>query len=168
MKIKIACLILARGGSKGIPGKNIKLLAGKPLLSYVIKEAKKCTFFDGIYVSTEDQEIADVAYSYYSPVGPLLEIIKRPPELATDTTKSIDAVGHALKSIQADIVVLVNACCPLTKAEDMAECVKIALETKCDSVVSLVESFESHPSKVCKLSEEKKVVRFIDDGFLRF
>lgn len=149
-KIKIICLILARSGSKGVSNKNIKLLAGKPLIGYVLEQAKKCDFFDEIVVSSDSLEILQVADNYGADT-----LINRPPELATDTAKSIDAVKHSLSLVDADYVVLLNACTPLTQATDMANCVKMALETKCDSVVSLVEDFSAHPSKTCKLDGDK-------------
>ena len=92
--------MLCRGGSREVPRKNIKLLNGRPLLSYVLSEAKKCKFFDGIYVSTDDQEIADVTALFG------VEVIRRPEELATDTAKSIDAVRHALTVVDADYEVV--------------------------------------------------------------
>ena len=148
----IVCLVLARGGSKGIPRKNIKLLNGKPLLSYILEEAKKCLFFDDICVSTDDQEISDIADDLE------VTVIKRPPELATDTAKSIDAVKHALTVIDADYVVLLNACTPFNDAISISELVEIGLRNRADSVVSLVESFESHPSKLCHLNEDNLVL----------
>src|SRR3990167_1911678 len=108
--MKIIALLLCRGGSRGAPRKNIKLLNGKPLLSYVLGEAKKCSFFDGIYVSTDDWEIKYVAENFGA------KVIDRPAELATDMAKSVDAVKHALSVVEADYVVLLNACCPLTQA----------------------------------------------------
>lgn len=146
---------MCRGGSKGIPKKNIKLLNGRPLMSYVIEELKKLPF--PIYVSTDDQEIADVAK------GLGVQVIDRPSELATDTAKSIDAVKHALPIMNADYVLLANACTPFVKAEDYEGTVKM-LETGCDSVTSLVEDFSAHPSKVCRLEENSKVIPADNEG----
>src|SRR3990167_2341405 len=111
--VKIIALILARGGSKGIPKKNVKLLNGNPLLSYVLEQAKLCTFFDGIYVSTEDWEIKYVAENFGA------KVIDRPSELATDISKSVDAVRHALSVVDADIVVLLSACTPFVSCLDI-------------------------------------------------
>lgn len=145
--MKIFPIILCRGGSKGVPRKNIRDLNGKPLLSYALTEALKV--FPKVYLSTEDEEIAEVGKTYGA------NIILRPPKLAQDDSKSIDAVKHAQKTLKADYIVLLNACTPFTKAEDIQACVDIAISKKADSVVSLVEDFSSHPSKVCYLLENK-------------
>ena len=145
--MKIVILILARGGSKSVPKKNIRELNGKPLLAYVLDEAKKLEY--PVYVSTEDPEIAKIAKGYGA------NVIPRPSKLAQDNSKSIDAVQHAERLIKADYIVLLSPCTPFLKAEDIQACVDIALETKCDSVVSLVEDFSSHPSKLCHLIDNK-------------
>lgn len=148
--MNILGLILARGGSKGVPRKNIKLLNGKPLISYVINESKKV--FEDVYVSTEDWEIKYVAENFGA------NVINRPPELATDTSKSIDVVKHALTVVEADVIVLLNCCTPLLKAQHIGEAVKLFLEKKADSVTSVVESFESHPSKLCELDDNNRII----------
>ena len=145
--MKIAILILARGGSRGVLRKNVRLLKGRPLISYVIEQAKKLPY--PIYVSTEDSEIKDVA------LGLGVQVIDRPLKLALDDSRSIDAIKHAQRVINADYIVLLNACCPLLLFQDIENCVKIALETGCDSVTSLVEDSSAHPSKVCNLIEGK-------------
>lgn len=160
--MKIIALILARGGSKGVPKKNIKLLDGKPLLSYVLEQAKQCEFFDEIVVSTDDDEIMNYMLNHG---GPRTTTILRPAELATDESKSIDAVKHALSVVDADYIVLLNVCTPLTKATDIANCVKMALETKADSVVSLVEDFSCHPTKLCALSKDGTFTKVADFNF---
>lgn len=155
--MKIIALILARSGSKGVPNKNIKELNGKPLIGYVLEEAKKCEFFDEIVVSSDSLEILQVADNYGADT-----LINRPPELATDESKSIDAVKHALSVVDADYVVLLNACAPFNNATSISEMVKFGLEKRADSVVSLVESFESHPSKLCHLNEDNLIIPIAD------
>jgi CMP-N,N'-diacetyllegionaminic acid synthase len=80
MKRSIAALIPARGGSKGIPRKNIKQFCGKPLIAYTIEEGKRSKYVDRIFVSTEDEEIAKVSKAYNA------EVIKRPVEYAQDNS----------------------------------------------------------------------------------
>ena len=89
---KILGFIPARGGSKGLPRKNIKLLSGKPLIAWTIEEARKSAIFDRILVSTDDEEIAEVARAYGADV-PFI----RPKELATDEAKGIDVFFHAVQ-----------------------------------------------------------------------
>jgi len=91
MKAKILAIIPARGGSKGIPRKNIRLLAGKPLIAYTIEAARQSHKVDRVIVSTEDTEIAKIAARYGA------EVIKRPEELAKDETPTIDVVLHILQ-----------------------------------------------------------------------
>ena len=150
--MKISPLILARGGSKGVPNKNIKELCGKPLLAYVLEEALKV--FPEVFVSTEDERIAFIVTHYGGTV------LWRPKELAQDDSKSIDVVKHHLPELKGDAVLLINACCPLTLSSDIENSVKIMEETGCDSVVSLVEDFSAHPSKVCRLIEGGKVFEY--------
>jgi CMP-N-acetylneuraminic acid synthetase len=95
-------IILARGGSKGVPGKNIRLLNGKPLLSYPILAAQKTNNINKIYVSTDSEEIANVAKKYDA------YIIERPSHLAQDKSLDVDAFRHAIEHLQdySDIVQL--------------------------------------------------------------
>ena len=88
----VLAIIPARGGSKGIPRKNIKLLAGKPLIAWTIEEAKKSKYIDKTIVSTDSQEIADIAIKY----GAEIPFI-RPTELAKDETSSSEVIVHAIK-----------------------------------------------------------------------
>lgn len=116
---KILALIPARGGSKGIKDKNIIPLCGKPLIAYSIECAKKSTYIDEVLVSTDSPKIASIAKEFGASV-PFL----RPAELATDTSKSIDVIIHAIKEQQKsgqsfDILVFLQPTSPLRKTEDI-------------------------------------------------
>ncbi|MEK6879937.1 MAG: acylneuraminate cytidylyltransferase family protein [Nanoarchaeota archaeon] len=152
----INALIPIRGGSKGIPKKNIKKLNGKMLFEYALDATKQCEFFENIIVSSDDNEIIDKVIDYRKDYGRIL-VDKRPKELAQDDSKSIDVAKYVLNTYGGDILVLINACCPLTQTQDIQNVVKMVLETKADSVVSLVEDFSCHPSKICYLDEKNKV-----------
>ncbi len=134
---KIAVVIPARGGSKGIPRKNIKLLAGKPMIAYIIESAKKVKGIDRVIVSTEDKEIAEVAKKYGAEV-PFI----RPMELATDEVATLPVLQHAIKELKSkegyipDYVLLVYPTSPLLKSERIQQAVNMALEHDADSVVS--------------------------------
>ena len=106
------CLILARGGSKGVPKKNIKLLNGKPLLSYPIMAAKATRNIEKVYVSTDSSEIEQVALEYSA------EVIKRPPALAGDKSLDVDAFRHAVDYLNdySDIIHL-RATTPILDTE---------------------------------------------------
>lgn len=112
----ILAVIPARGGSKGIPGKNIKDLYGQPLISYTIQAALDCKKIDRVVVSTDSEKIAGVAKKYGADV-PFL----RPAALAMDTSKTIDAVIDVLERLQEtyEYVVLLQPTSPLRTAEDI-------------------------------------------------
>ena len=110
--LRIVGIIPVRGGSKGIPRKNIKMLAGKPLVAYTNEAAIKSTLIDKVIVSTEDDAIAMISKKYGA------EIIKRPHELAMDETKTAPVIDHAIVQLEKsgyspDIIVLLQATCPL-------------------------------------------------------
>lgn len=95
--MKILCVIPARGGSKGVPRKNIKPLGGVPLIGYTIRAARAVKpAFDALAVSTEDKEIASVAKSFG------VDVVERPEELAEDQTKSEPVLAHALEVFEAE------------------------------------------------------------------
>lgn len=123
---KIISLIPARGGSKGIPRKNIRDLAGKPLIAYSIEQSISCELIDRTYVSTEDEEIAGISRKCGA------EIIVRPPEFATDTAKTEDVVKHALTVIKekSDIIVLLQPTSPLRKQKT----IEMAITTFIDNM----------------------------------
>lgn len=138
MKKRIG-LIPARGGSKGIPHKNIYNINGKPLIAYTIEaglEAKKQGYLDKVVVSTEDKEIAEIAVDYGAEV-PFL----RPAELAADTSKSVDCMIHAVQyfsglGIAYDTMVLLQPTSPLRTADDIVEAIKLYEQEGVDSLVS--------------------------------
>lgn len=111
-------IIPARGGSKGIPKKNIKEIAGKPLIAHTIIEAKKSKNIDKVFVSTDCDEIASIAKEYGA------EIIKRPDDISGDLSSSEQAVLHSLDEIEKlegklpDFTCFVQCTSPLTLAED--------------------------------------------------
>lgn len=131
---KISTVILARGGSKGIPGKNIKELNGKPLISYSI-EASKASLSDDTWVCTDDQKIAEESSKYGA------NILMRPPHTATDTSKSEEALLFFAESIDTDIIVFIQPTSPMLKAEYIDKGIEMVLSGKYDSVFS---AFEEH------------------------
>ncbi len=134
---KIIAIIPARGGSKGVPRKNIKLLAGKPMIAYCIEAVKRVRGIDRIIVSTEDNEIASVAKHYGAEVPWI-----RPMELATDNVATLPVLQHAIKELAtkenyvADYVLLVYPTSPLLSSERIQAAVDLAVETDADSVIS--------------------------------
>ena len=138
MAKSIIAIIPARGGSKGIPRKNIKKLGSKPLIAYTIEEALKSKCLDHVFVSTEDPEIANISKEYGA------QVIDRPASLAKDTSKTVNAVLHAIEYLERDgihphTVVLLQPTSPLRDVEDIDAAVNLFLDNECDSVISVCE-----------------------------
>ncbi len=134
----IIAIIPARGGSKGVPHKNIKKLGEKPLIAYSIVESLKSEYLDYVFVSTEDSEIANISKKYGA------QVINRPPALAEDTSKTVDVVLHAIEylvqeGIHPQIVILLQPTSPLRNVDDIDTAIKLFLENECDSVISVCE-----------------------------
>jgi CMP-N-acetylneuraminic acid synthetase len=156
--MKIYAIIPARGGSKGVPGKNIKPLLGKPLIAWTIEAAKHVPYISKIVVNTEDDEIARVSTQFGA------EIFSRPKELAEDLTDDLAVFSHHLKYLEEqgdlpDMVVDLRATAPLRRAERIIEGIELLKSLgreKADSAraVSLVAK---HPYKMWQM----------DNGFLR-
>ena len=152
--MNIISIIPARGGSKGIPRKNIKLLNGKPLISYSIDASNSCSLIDETYVSTEDAEISEISK------GNNAEVIERPDELAGDDSSSIDVILHVLDYLEnkgelPDLFVLLQPTSPLRTSEDIEASINSFLESDCDSLVS-----------VCALDHRSLLNFSLEDGFL--
>lgn len=160
--MEILALIPARGSSKGIPYKNLRPLAGKPLVVHTIEHAKQARVINRIVVSTDDDEIARVAQDAGAEV-PFL----RPSELAQDDTPMFPVVQHALlwldqhEGYQPELLVLLQPTSPLRRVEHIDQGVKLLLETCADSVVSVCE-VEHSPYWMRVLGNEGKVRPFIE------
>ncbi|WP_164999296.1 acylneuraminate cytidylyltransferase family protein [Methanohalophilus profundi] len=138
--IKAVAIIPARGGSKGIPRKNIKELCGKPLIGHIIETALEVDELDRVIVSTEDAEIADVAKNF----GAEIPFI-RSEELARDETPTLPVLQHTVEYLEKeenyypDIIVLLYPTSPLLSNERISEGIKLISKGKFDSVISVVE-----------------------------
>jgi len=133
---KVLAIIPARGGSKGIPRKNIIPLKGKPLIAWTIDEAKKSRFLDRIIVSTDDEEIADIAKQWGGEVP-----FFRPKELAQDDTPGIAPILHALSYFtDYEYVVVLQPTSPLRTAGDIDEAISLCEKNKSNFCVSVTES----------------------------
>ncbi len=137
-------LIPARGGSKGLPRKNIKPLLGKPLVAWTIEQALASKYLDRVVVSTDDKEIVEISRKYGAEV-PFL----RPEELATDEAKSIDVVLHAISWVEEndkpyDLLMLLQLTSPLRTEEDIDRAIELLFEKGTSAIVSVCE-VEYHP-----------------------
>ncbi len=163
---KILGVITARGGSKGIPGKNIKELAGKPLIAYAIEAAHASGVFDRVIVSTDDEKIAEVAKAYGCEVP-----FMRPVELATDTTSHISVLQHAVNLLREnnyfpDAVMILQPTAPFRTAEHIKESVALMEKSNADSVVSVSEvPGHYHPQWQFKIDKGNHMVIFTGEPF---
>jgi N-acylneuraminate cytidylyltransferase/CMP-N,N'-diacetyllegionaminic acid synthase len=137
-------IIPARGGSKGLPGKNIKPLCGKPLIGYSIESAKQSKWISQLILSTDDNEIAEVSMSFGIDIP-----FMRPPELAQDNSLAIDNYIYTVERYNAqnktcfDEFIVLQPTSPLRNADDIDGAVELYHEKKADSVISVCEA--SHP-----------------------
>lgn len=150
--MKLLALIPARGGSKGIPRKNIKPLCGKPLIGWSIEAAKKSALVERVVVSTEDDEIADIAGHLGADVP-----FMRPAALAADDTPSIETVMHALSQLpEFDWLLLLQPTSPLRATEDIDGIVRFCIEHEAPSAVSICE-VEKHPYYMYERDESERL-----------
>ena len=147
----VLAIIPARGGSKGIPRKNLRELLGKPLLQYPIDTARQSRFVDRIVVSTDDPEIGDLA-------GKLgVEVIWRPAELATDTALVIDAIRYTINHLRERgydpaVVTLLEATAPVRRVQDLDRAIEAVLTGRADTAASFHEA-EVSPNRLWKVDE---------------
>lgn len=162
--MKILALIPARGGSKSVLRKNIKLLAGKPLIAYTIEASKKSKLINRIIVSTDDEEIAKISRKYGAEVP-----FMRPKELAEDDTPDLPVFRHALmwleenEDYRPDIIVHLRPTAPLRKIEHIDAGIELLLKNKSvDSVRSVCKSTQT-PYKMWRI-KNGYLVPLLDSG----
>ena len=146
-KRSILAVIPARGGSKGIPEKNIKPLAGKPLIAWTIEAAKRSSYIDRLIVSTDSQTIADIAAN----AGCEVPFI-RPPHLATDTASSMDVIMHAMDAlaVQYDYLLLLQPTSPFRDTVHINGIIEQAIDSDSDMMIS-VARLKKHPAFMYRL-----------------
>jgi CMP-N,N'-diacetyllegionaminic acid synthase len=142
------CTICARGGSKGVPGKNVRALLGKPLIAHTIAHARAAAehgvSFDVIAVSSDSDEILDVARAHGAD-----ELVKRPAELASDTSAKVPAIRHAVveierrRGVRFETCVDLDATAPLRTGADVAASVRLLESTDASNVFSVVPARRS-------------------------
>ncbi len=149
---KILAVIPARGGSKGLPRKNIRPIAGKPLIAWTIEEAKKSRFIDRIILSSEDDEIITVAKNYGCDVP-----FKRSADLAKDNTPGIFPILDAIKRLpDYDAVILLQPTSPLRTVSDIDECIESYYQEKVNSIVSVTTPTKS-PYWMYSINKQNKL-----------
>ncbi len=144
--MRVFGFIFARGGSKGVPGKNIRVVSGKPLIGWAIEAALKSEWIEKVYVSTDDETIASVALQYGAIVP-----FKRPARLAADDSPEWLSWQHAVKEIQIresgfDIFVSIPTTSPLRRTEDIDRCIKALIDDKKADAVITITPARRHPA----------------------
>lgn len=138
--MKVLFVITARGGSKGVPRKNVRMLGGMPLIAYKIISAQKCQYNKRIIVSTEDEEIAKISREYGAEVP-----FVRPIELATDLASSMDVVLHTMNWVmendkdQYDYVCLLEPSSPFSSYRDLDNALALIVESNADTLLGMKE-----------------------------
>ncbi len=156
MKKKILGVTLARGGSKSIKLKNIKIINKKPLIAYTILEALKSKHLTDYIVSTDSLKIAKVAKKFGAKI-PFL----RSAKLSTDKTSSVSALIHAVKfmekknKIKYDYVIELMCTNPFKKRSDIDSVIKKIIRTKADSVIAVHRIYDHHPARIKKIINDK-------------
>lgn len=149
-------IIPARGGSKGIPGKNTSPLAGRPLIAHSIKSAIDSAVLSDVVVSTDSEEIAKCATAHGLPTNKL-----RPAHLATDHAKTIDTLIYEIERYEAehalvvDVLVLLQPTTPLRTGQDIDAAFHIFVDSGSDSLISVYEASSVHPSIMYTSTEGK-------------
>ena len=162
MKRNVLAVIPARGGSKGIPRKNVRLLCGKPLITYTIETALRSKLIDRVVVSTEDEEIAKVSKKHGA------EVISRPLELAQDDTPSLPVYQHAIKHLEKmedyrpDIIVILQPTSPLRIVDDIDRAIEEFLKGSYHSIASVCEV--EHPPHWMYTLAGERLKPLIEEG----
>lgn len=160
----ILAVVPARGGSKGIPRKNIRNLAGKPLIAWTIEEAKKCPFIDRLILSSEDNEIIAVAKELGCEVP-----FVRPLELAGDEISGIAVIRHAVQHLvneegyQPDYVLTLQPTSPLRRHGHISKVLEKLIDAGADSVITVCQA-EQSPYWMRVVGPDDRLLPFLDSG----
>ena len=159
--MRVLVIIPARGGSKGVPQKNIKLLGGKPLIAHAIECALGSKKASKIVVSTDDDAIASAVNQYP------IEVVKRPSELAEDDSNVVTAVTYTYDYLKEDFdaIVLLQPTAPLRTSADLDAVIDLLEKNKnADGVISVVPMDDVHPARMYDLNETQHLVPLIENG----
>lgn len=159
---KIIAIIPARGGSKGLPGKNIKELCGKPLIAWTVEAGLRSQYIDEVVVSTDTQEIASIALKYGASVP-----FYRPADLSSDTSTSFDVVKHALSyykkelNKEFDYIVMLEPTSPLRDTLDIDSAIEQLLSNdQASSIVGICKTESQNPAFLAKKNNDNFLVGY--------
>lgn len=145
--MRVLGLIPARGGSKGVPGKNIRPLGGVPLITYTIRAVQASFQVDAVVTTTDDEKIASVAEQHGS------ELIRRPSYLGEDETPMFPVAIHALDTLcmdgrHFDVLLLLQCTCPFRTTADIDTALSLLREQDCDAVIGVQNVDDVHPARM--------------------
>ena len=166
--MKIPAFVFARGGSKGLPNKNIAHLGGIPLIGHSILCAQDCPSIDDVYVSTDSEKIKEIALSFGAQVP-----FMRPDELATDQAPEIFAWRHATSEIQRlygnplPAFVSLPATSPLRAVEDVEHAIQVYRDTQPDIVITATDSHRNPYFNMLKIDDQHRAELVINGNFSR-
>lgn len=160
-KPRVLAIITARGGSKGLPKKNLRELCGRPLVQWSIDVALNCTEIDEVIVSTDDNEIAEVSLAAGAKV-PFL----RPSVLASDTASSVDVVIHAINFLEAkeqmfDVVLLLEPTSPLRDVVDIQTALNLMTAGNASAIVSVGQVESTHPQTLFRVGKTGRLEKLL-------
>jgi CMP-N-acetylneuraminic acid synthetase len=153
MTRSVVAIVPARGGSKGVPRKNRRLVGGLPLISYTLRTARAAATLDRIVVTTDEAEIAEIAQAEGA------EVVMRPSDIAADDSPVIDAVRHALRTLAqrdgfaADIVVLLQPTSPFRAAGDIDAAVELFWDNGKTPLCSVYRCEDNHPARMYRIED---------------
>jgi CMP-N,N'-diacetyllegionaminic acid synthase len=168
--VRRLCTICARGGSKGVPGKNVWVVAGKPLIVYSIEQAKASELFDLVAISSDSDEILDVAHRSGADI-----LVHRPGELATDTAPKMPVIQHAARTVEDrigakfDVFVDLDATSPLRLPADIVGAVRLLEDSGVSQVITGMPARRSPYFNLVELDEvgQVRLAKQGDEPFVR-
>lgn len=158
---KILAIVTARGGSKGLPGKNIKVLNGKPLIAWTINQIKDSELIDDVFISTDSVEIAEISRQYGMKVPEL-----RPEYLASDKASSVDVIEYTVGLLEGqdkffEYVLLLEPTSPLRKKNDLDNMIRLACDNPDrDGVISVGKVHLEHPAILKRISDRGNIIPY--------
>lgn len=163
---RILAIIPARGGSKGLPRKNIKKLLGKPLIAWSIEMAQKSIYIDKIVVSTDDIEISEISRGYGIETDGL-----RPDYLASDEARTFDVIVYEIEKLKKynqnfDVVVLLEPTAPIREIGDIDNSIELLINSNYSSLVSVCKSESNHPDFQFRKGADSRLISFLDKDFI--
>ena len=161
--MKVLAIISARGGSKGVPRKNVLNFGGIPLIAHMFLKAKKCPEINKVVCSTDDSEIGTIAKDYGVDLP-----FQRPKELSGDRVPLITVTKHAMLAMddlgyKADIIVQLSPTCPFIKIENISKSIQYVSQKDCDCAVSLQKIEHDHPFRARRLLKNNYFENFVQN-----